>query len=65
MKEKTTIETHCGEMVISERDVISLAEIQALIKAPKDKRNDFGKYQYRSAEDILEAVKQLLAPLQN
>jgi len=43
--------------------IITLAEIQALIKAPKDKRNDFGKYQYRSAEDILEAVKPIVNPL--
>lgn len=38
-----------------------LASIQAELKAPKNQRNDFGKYNYRSAEDILEAVKPLLA----
>lgn len=27
------------------------------LKAPKNQRNNFGKYNYRSAEDILEAVK--------
>lgn len=34
--------------------------IQSELKAPKDKFNDFGKYKYRSAESILEAVKPLL-----
>ena len=37
-----------------------LVEIQAELKAPKNQRNTFGKYNYRSAEDILEAVKPLL-----
>ena len=36
-----------------------LAEIQKELKAPKGQRNNFGKYNYRSAEDILEAVKPL------
>ncbi len=34
-----------------------LAEIQAKIKAPKDKENTFGKYKYRNAESILAAFK--------
>ena len=34
-----------------------LAEIQYRLKAPKGQYNSFGKYKYRSAEDILEAVK--------
>lgn len=38
-----------------------LIEIQAHLKAPKGQYNNFGKYRYRSAEDILEAVKPLLA----
>lgn len=38
-----------------------LSRIQAELKAPKNQRNDFGKYNYRSCEDILEAVKPLLA----
>lgn len=38
-----------------------LIAIQAQLKAPKNQRNDFGKYNYRSAEDILEAAKPLLA----
>ena len=34
--------------------------IQASLKAPKNQRNNFGWYNYRSCEDILEAVKPLL-----
>ena len=37
-----------------------LIEIQSELKAPKNQRNTFGKYNYRSCEDILEAVKPLL-----
>lgn len=36
-------------------------KIQTTLKAPKDKWNDYGKYNYRNAEGILEAVKPLLA----
>jgi len=38
-----------------------LIAIQSELKAPKGQFNSFGKYKYRSAEDILEAVKPLLA----
>ena len=38
-----------------------LIEIQRKLKAPKGQRNTFGNYNYRSAEDILEAVKPLCA----
>lgn len=38
-----------------------LTKIQQELKAPKSKRNSFGNYNYRSCEDILEAVKPLLA----
>lgn len=38
----------------------SLMKVQAELKAPKNQRNSFGKYNYRSAEDIIEAVKPLL-----
>lgn len=41
----------------------SLSEIQAKVKAPKGQFNSFGKYHYRSAEDILEAVKQVINPM--
>ena len=37
-----------------------LNKIQAELKAPKNQYNSFGKYKYRSQEDILEAVKPLL-----
>ena len=37
-----------------------LIQIQSELKAPKNQRNNFGKYNYRSCEDILEAVKPLL-----
>ena len=37
-----------------------LIAIQSELKAPKNQFNRFGKYNYRSAEDILEAVKPLL-----
>lgn len=40
--------------------MIQLQKIQKELKAPKDQYNDFGKYRYRSAESILEAVKPLL-----
>jgi hypothetical protein len=39
----------------------ALMKIQQELKAPKNQRNSFGNYNYRSAEDILEAVKPLLA----
>jgi len=39
---------------------VKLNEIQQKLKAPKNQYNDFGRYKYRSCEDILEAVKPLL-----
>ena len=38
-----------------------LAKIQVELKATKSKRNKFGNYNYRSAEDILEALKPFIA----
>lgn len=38
-----------------------LLKIQQELKAPKGQYNSFGNYKYRSAEDILEGVKPLLA----
>lgn len=38
-----------------------LTQIQSELKAPKNQYNSFGKYKYRNCEDILEAVKPLLA----
>ena len=37
-----------------------LSQIQSRLKAKKSKFNSFGKYNYRSAEDILEAIKPFL-----
>lgn len=37
-----------------------LIQIQSELKAPKGNFNSFGKYHYRSQEDILEALKPLL-----
>lgn len=37
-----------------------LIKIQNELKAPKNQRNNFGGYNYRSCEDILEAVKPIL-----
>ena len=31
--------------------------VQSQLKAPKNQRNNFGGYNYRNCEDILEAVK--------
>lgn len=38
----------------------SLLAVQRDLKAPKGQFNSFGKYKYRSCEDIVEAVKPLL-----
>lgn len=38
-----------------------IVAIQSMLKAPKGQYNSFGKYNYRSCEDILEGVKPLLA----
>ena len=45
------------DMTLSE----CLLRIQSELKAPKGQYNSFGKYKYRSCEDILEAVKPLLS----
>jgi hypothetical protein len=39
----------------------SLIKVQATLNAPKGQFNSFGKYNYRSCEDIMGAVKPLLA----
>lgn len=38
-----------------------LIEVQKELKAPKNQRNSFGNYNYRSCEDILEALKPVLS----
>ena len=50
-------------MMNQEKQINPLAEIQAKLKAPKGQFNSFGKYHYRSAEDILEAVKKVVNPM--
>lgn len=37
-----------------------MMEVQSELKAPKGQFNSFGKYKYRSCEDILEALKPVL-----
>lgn len=39
---------------------MELAKIQAEIKAPKGQFNAFGKYKYRSCEDLVEAIKPVI-----
>ena len=41
---------------------MKLSEIQEQLNVPKNRRNEFGKYNYRSAEDIIEAVKKIINP---
>lgn len=48
------------ELTQIEKTFVALQGVQGELKAPKDKYNSFGKYAYRSAEGILEAVKPLL-----
>jgi len=43
---------------------MSLQQIQEQLNAPKNQMNRFGGYKYRSAEDILTALKPLLAKYQ-
>lgn len=45
---------------MSEVDTPVLTLIQNELKAPKSQHNKFGKYNYRTCEDILEALKPLL-----
>jgi hypothetical protein len=48
---------------MGEKDVgllSKLASVQSELKVPKDLYNNFGRYNYRSAEGILEALKPLL-----
>jgi hypothetical protein len=41
--------------------IAKMVKIQSELKAPKNQTNAFGKYKYRSCEDIIEAVKPLLS----
>jgi hypothetical protein len=49
------------EMQQPESIYAKLRKVQLELKAPKSQFNGFGKYSYRNQEDILEAVKPLLA----
>lgn len=48
---------------MSKELIQKLARIQKELNAPKNQRNNFGNYNYRSCEDILEGVKPLLGDL--
>lgn len=41
--------------------IVALQNIQKNLIAPKGQYNDFGRYKYRSCEDVLEALKPLLS----
>lgn len=48
-------------MTDKKKDVYALLhDVQTQLKAPKNQRNNFGKYNYRSCEDILEGVKSVM-----
>jgi len=49
------------EEELKSTNISVLQKIQSELKAPKGQRNSFGNYNYRSAEDILDAVKPILA----
>lgn len=60
--EKTSRKKWRNDTVSEEKEMSFYEKLSALIselKTPKSQRNNFGKYNYRSAEDILEAVKPL------
>lgn len=44
-----------------ERLLQKMVAVQTALRAPKGQYNSFGKYRYRSCEDILEAAKPILA----
>lgn len=48
------------KMKTKTQELNELVYIQSTLKAPKNQRNNFGGYNYRSCEDIMEAVKPLL-----
>lgn len=47
-----------------EKKTNEMVFIQSRLNAPKKQRNTYGNYNYRSCEDILEAVKPLLAEME-
>lgn len=61
MKAETTAKAPEKDPVREMSTAEKLEHIQIELKAPKGQYNDYGKYNYRSCEDILEGVKPLLA----
>lgn len=65
-EKKTQTAKAAGAAPVTEQEALPqdfharVLAVQAELRAPKDKYNSFGKYSYRSAEGILEAVKPLL-----
>ena len=56
------LNNHINISIMNGKDLNeALVSVQSKLKAPKGQYNSFGKYKYRSCEDILEAVKPLLA----
>lgn len=49
-----------SEGKMKEEFAVELSRIQRDLKAPKNQYNSFGKYNYRSCEDILEGLKSVL-----
>ena len=47
-------------MAANKENLSEMVLIQSRLNAPKNQKNSFGGYMYRSCEDILEAVKPLL-----
>jgi hypothetical protein len=47
-------------MVKQENSTATLSMVQKNLNAPKSRRNTFGNYNYRNAEDILTAVKLIM-----
>lgn len=55
-----------NQLMLTEQEMSpakTLAHIQSVVKAPKSNFNSFGKYKYRSAEDIMNAVKSIINPM--
>lgn len=47
--------------VMSEKSLLQIMhDIQSRLSVPKTRRNTFGNYNYRNAEDIVDAIKKLL-----
>lgn len=63
LREKIGLKRTGGQIMAEKIEIIdrALQAIQTELKAPKGQYNKFGDYKYRSCEDILEAVKPILA----